>query len=145
MPAFLSQFGQGGLSILLLAGTAVCWYIAVRAAATALRSRATGILIAGAAPAVAGTAWLSASGRTETAVALALGTAMASATLVLGLVCNITPTEGKPLRDDPSRRLKATLLPVAVTFLIAAFAGVLHLLHGLLLVAEAGIILWLWN
>ncbi len=129
--------------MVLLLGAALSWYIAAHAAAAALPKRASAFILGGGLPALAGVVWFALTGRTEAALALALGTAVASSTLVLGLVANAEPTEGRRVLDDPGRRLKAMLLPVAVTFLVAGFAGALSLLHGILLLAEGGIIAWL--
>lgn len=131
------------LSVLLLLGTAAAWYIAAHAAAAALPNRAAAFILAGGMPGLAGVVWFTLTARAEAALALALGTAVAAVTLVMGLVSSADPTEGRRVLDDPSRRLKATLLPASVTLLVAGFAGALTVLHSALLLLAGAVVAWL--
>ena len=143
MPATQPFLDPAWLSVLLLIGAAACWYLANRAAAMALPGRASAFAIGGGVPALAGVIWFTLTDRTDAALALALGVGVASATLAMGLVANSDPPEGQRVADDPGRRLKATLLPVAVILLVAGFSGALTPLHALLLLIAGGFVAWL--
>ena len=131
------------LAVLLVLATAVSWYVAVTAAAGVFRSRASSLIVAGGLPALAGAIWFTVIGRTGAALALLLGTAMATATLVAGIVTNADPVAGRRVMDDPGQRLQVVLLPVAVILLVAGFSGRLTILHACVLLTAGAIVGWL--
>ena len=147
--AVLTSLHPDTLALILCAAAAVTWYIAVLAAADAgagLGGRGgsitLGFVVGGGLPVTAAACATAFVGAGQVGMCLVIGAAVASVTLVLGLISNVNPQRPHPTRRQRRTDL-ASLLPVAVTLLIAGFAGVFTITQALLLLIEGAIVVWI--
>lgn len=159
LPLTLAQTDPTQTALLLCVAAAVAWYIASYAAADAARSASgsitLGIVVGGALPVTIAAVAAALGGMTLAALSLAVGAAVAAVTLVFGLVSTTRTVKGKPEdwqgTGGKSRGMAAggrpvdlaMLLPVAVTLLLAGFAGYISGYQALLFLAEGAIVAWM--
>lgn len=156
LPLTFAQADPTQTALLLCVAAAVAWYIASYAAADAARAASgsitLGIVVGGALPVTIAAVAAALGGMTQAALSLAVGAAVAAVTLVFGLVSTTrTVKAGLPERTGTGgtggkggRRVDlAMLLPVAVTLLLAGFAGYISAYQALLFLAEGVIVAWM--